>query len=63
MGVCVAESVVREDPCDRGSGSWRLFDRVSGFRGSMRSSQWSLRDYVAKSVIHEDLWCRVFSGS
>ena len=22
-----------------------------------------MRDYVAKSVVHEHLWCRVFSGS
>ena len=33
----------------------RLFDRVSGSRGSMCSSQWFMRDYVAESVVHEDL--------
>jgi hypothetical protein len=41
----------------------RLFGRVSGSRGFMLSSQWFMRDSVAKSVVHEDLWCRVFSGS
>jgi hypothetical protein len=41
----------------------RLFGRVSGSRGSMWSSQWFMRYYVAKSLVHEDIWCRVFSGS
>ena len=41
----------------------RLSDRVSGFRGSMKSSQWFMRDYgVEYSVVHEDL-CGRESGS
>ena len=41
----------------------RLFDRASGFRGSMRSSQWFMRDYgVEYSVVHEDL-CGRENGS
>ena len=29
----------------------------------MWPSQWFTRIYVTESVVHEDLWCRVFSGS
>jgi len=45
----MAESVVREDPCSRGSGSW----------GTVWPSQWFVRVYVVESVVHEGLCSRI----
>ena len=45
----VAESVVREDPCGRGSGSWE----------TIWPSQWFERVYVVQSVVHEGLCGRI----
>jgi hypothetical protein len=54
MRVYVAVSVIHEDPCGRGSGSWGTT--------WMWSNQWFARIYVAQSVVHESLCSRV-SGS
>jgi hypothetical protein len=51
--IYVVERVVHEGLCGR----------VSGSRGSMWPIQWIMRVYVGKSVVREDLWYRVFSGS